>query len=36
MNVYSKVFVQLTTHDEWGISKKDFALAAYMDEVSNS
>ena len=31
---YRKVRVALTTHDEGGISEKDFALAAEIDAVS--
>ncbi len=33
-NVYNKVIVQLTTHEAKGISEKDFALAANMDELA--
>lgn len=33
-NVYNKVKVQLTTHDVKGISERDFALAATMDELA--
>jgi 4a-hydroxytetrahydrobiopterin dehydratase len=33
-NVYNRVVVRLTTHDAGGISEKDFALAARMDELS--
>lgn len=32
-NVYSKVVVDLTTHDVGGISSLDFQLAAKMDEL---
>ena len=30
---YNKVTLKLTTHDEGGITKKDFALARKCDEV---
>lgn len=33
-NVYNKVRVQLTTHEAKGISERDFALAATMDELA--
>ncbi|ANO53009.1 4a-hydroxytetrahydrobiopterin dehydratase [Woeseia oceani] len=33
-NVYNKVKVQLTTHEAKGISERDFALAATMDELA--
>jgi 4a-hydroxytetrahydrobiopterin dehydratase len=33
-NVYNKVIVQLTTHEAKGISERDFALAATMDEFA--
>lgn len=33
-NVYSKVKVQLTTHDAKGISEKDFDLAQEMERLS--
>ncbi len=33
-NVYNKVRVQLTTHECGGISERDFALAATMDELA--
>ncbi|MGK7912006.1 MAG: 4a-hydroxytetrahydrobiopterin dehydratase [Synechococcus sp.] len=33
-NVYSKVVVDLTTHDAGGISSLDFQLAAKMDELA--
>ncbi len=32
-NVYSKVVVDLTTHDAGGISALDFALAQKMDQL---
>ena len=32
-NVYNKVTIRLTTHDEGGISEKDFALAAEINEI---
>ncbi|RBO83985.1 4a-hydroxytetrahydrobiopterin dehydratase [Marinomonas aquiplantarum] len=35
-NVYSKVNVQLTTHDVSGISEKDAQLAKYMDVCAAS
>ena len=33
-NVYSKVVVDLTTHDAGGISAKDFKLAAFLDSIA--
>ena len=33
-NVYSKVIVDLTTHDVGGISNLDFELASKMDEFA--
>jgi 4a-hydroxytetrahydrobiopterin dehydratase len=33
-NVYSKVVVDLTTHDAGGISERDFALAEHMDKAA--
>ena len=33
-NVYNKVKVQLTTREVKGISERDFALAATMDELA--
>jgi len=33
-NVYSRVVVDLTTHDCGGISARDFALAAEMDKAA--
>ena len=33
-NVYSKVVVDLATHDVGGISAKDFELAAAMDKLA--
>ncbi|MEL7084736.1 MAG: 4a-hydroxytetrahydrobiopterin dehydratase [Cyanobacteria bacterium P01_A01_bin.3] len=33
-NVYSKVVVDLTTHDVGGISNLDFQLASKMDELA--
>jgi 4a-hydroxytetrahydrobiopterin dehydratase len=33
-NVYSRVRVQLTTHDAGGISLRDFELAAEMDRLA--
>jgi 4a-hydroxytetrahydrobiopterin dehydratase len=35
-NVYNRVTIDLTTHDVAGISDKDFALAARIDEFSLS
>jgi 4a-hydroxytetrahydrobiopterin dehydratase len=33
-NVYGKVDVTLSTHDAGGVTEKDVALAAFMDEVA--
>jgi len=33
-NVYSRVVVDLATHDVNGVSEKDFALAAVIDELA--
>ena len=33
-NVYSKVEVDLTTHDVGGLSERDFELAAEMDRLA--
>lgn len=35
-NVYRKVAVRLTTHSAKGLTKLDFELAAYMDEVARA
>jgi 4a-hydroxytetrahydrobiopterin dehydratase len=35
-NVYNKVVVDLTTHDDGGISEKDFTLAAEMDSLASA
>ena len=35
-NVYSKVVVDLTTHDAGGISERDFALAEQMEKAAAS
>lgn len=35
-NVYNKVDVVLTTHDADGVSEKDVALAAFMDEIAGA
>ena len=32
-NVYNKVYVNLSTHDISGLSKKDFLMAVYMDQA---
>jgi 4a-hydroxytetrahydrobiopterin dehydratase len=32
-NVYSRVTIELTTHDAGGISERDFALAAQIDSL---
>lgn len=34
-NVYSKVEVELTTHDVGGLSERDFELAAEMDRLAD-
>lgn len=33
-NVYRKVSVRLTTHSAHGLTRRDFELARYMDEVA--
>lgn len=33
-NVYSRVEVQLTTHDSGGLTERDFLLAAAMDKAA--
>ncbi len=33
-NVYGKVSVRLSTHSAHGLTRLDFELAAYMDEVA--
>ena len=33
-NVYNRVEVTLSTHDSGGVTDKDFALAAVMDEAA--
>jgi len=33
-NVYNRVEVTLTTHDADGVSEKDVALAAFMDQIA--
>ncbi len=33
-NVYSRVEVELTTHDAGGLSERDFELARAMDELA--
>ncbi|WP_152629840.1 4a-hydroxytetrahydrobiopterin dehydratase [Haliangium ochraceum] len=33
-NVYNRVSVDLSTHDVSGISERDFALAARIDEIA--
>ena len=35
-NVYSRVVVDLTTHDAQGVSARDFALALTMDAIAAS
>jgi 4a-hydroxytetrahydrobiopterin dehydratase len=32
-NVYNKVFIRLTTHDEGGLTDKDFALAMEIEKL---
>ncbi len=34
-NVYNKVEITLTTHDADGLSKRDVALAAFIDEAAD-
>jgi 4a-hydroxytetrahydrobiopterin dehydratase len=34
-NSYNKVVIELTTHDEKGITDKDFALAEKIDSITN-
>ncbi len=34
-NVYSKVLVQLTTHEAGGITERDFALARAMEDAAS-
>lgn len=34
-NVYGKVVVDLTTHEAGGISERDFALAAIMNQLAD-
>lgn len=33
-NVYSRVAVELTTHEAGGVTERDFELAAAMDELA--
>jgi 4a-hydroxytetrahydrobiopterin dehydratase len=33
-NVYNRVDVTLSTHDAGGVTEKDIAFAAYMDEIT--
>ena len=35
-NVYSRVVIDLTTHDVGGLSEKDFEMAAAADRLSGS
>ena len=35
-NVYSRVEVELTTHDAGGLSERDFELARVMDELASA
>src|SRR5438445_8014735 len=34
-NVYSRVVVDLTTHDSGGISQRDFELAGLLDQLAS-
>lgn len=33
-NVYNQVHVELTTHDEGGVTEKDFLMAEFMNKFS--
>ena len=35
-NVYSRVVIDLTTHDAQGVSQRDFALAQAMESIAAS
>ena len=34
LNIYNRVYVELTTHDAGGVTAKDMALATLMDRIA--